>query len=127
MAWFAAHAIMYHELIAGPQDEFLIYENVYLIRAATSDEAYEKATALARNDEGDSQGSLRVGDKLARRVFGSIRKVTAVCHVSPDDEIGDGDELTYSEFVVIDRATLESLLQAEDVDLLYLGKQPNVD
>ena len=122
MAWYAAHAVVYFQLTDGPQDEFQAYENVFLVQAPTPDEARDKAGALARRDEGDDRGSLRLGGRPARCVFGSIRKVVAVSHERADDQLGDGDELTYSEFVLADRAALDKLIGAEDVEVLYVGR-----
>ena len=122
MTWYAAHAIMYFQLTDGPQDRFQVCENVFLVQANTPDEAGAKARVFARRDEGDDRGSLRVGDRPARRVFGSIRKVVSVAHEGPDGQLGDGDEVTYSEFVVADRAALDRLIRAEDVEVLYVGK-----
>jgi len=122
MTWYGAHAIMYFQLTDGPQDEFQGYENVFLVQADSPDAARAKACELARREEGDSSGTLRVGDHPARLLFGSIRKVVAVSHYQEDGQIGDGDEITYSEFVVAGRAALEKLISAEDVELLYLGK-----
>lgn len=121
MPWYAAHAIVYIQLTDGPQDQFQVYENVFLVCADTPDEAWSKAREFARRGEGDDRGSLRVGDRPARRVFGSIRKVVSVAHEGPDGQLGDGDEVTYSEFVVADRAALDRLIGAEDVEVLYAG------
>lgn len=122
MAWYAAHAIVYFQLTDGPQDGFQVYENVFLVQADTPDQAWDKAREFTRRDEGDSSGSLRVGDRPARLVFGGIRKVVSVLHERADDQFGDGDEVTYSEFVLADRAALDKLIRAEEVELLYMGK-----
>ena len=122
MTWYAAHAIMYFHLTDGTQDDFQVYENVFLVQADSPDAARVKACALARLEEGDSSGSLRVGDHPARMLFGSIRKVVAVCHHQANGQLGDGDEITYSEFVVAGQAALDKLIGAENVELLYLGK-----
>src|SRR5262249_35022830 len=115
---------VYFQLTDGPQDEFLGYENVFLVQADTPDAARDKAEELARRAEGDDRGSLRVGERSARRVFGSIRKGVSVAHEGPDGQLGDGDEVTYSEFVLADRAALDKLIAAEDANLLYLGEEP---
>jgi hypothetical protein len=122
MVWYAAHAIVYFQLTDGPQEGFQVYENVFLVRADTPDGAWAKAREFARRDEGDDRGSLRVGGRPARRVFGSIRKVVSVSPEGPDGQLGDGDEVTYSEFVVADRAALDRLIGADDVEVLCVGK-----
>lgn len=123
VGWYAAHAVMYFRLDDGPQDSFLVQENVFLVRSETPDAARAKARELARRDETNGHDSLRVGDRLASLVFGSIRKVISVCHADSNGQLGDGDEVTYSEFEVADRAALDRLIAAEDVELLYLGKE----
>lgn len=122
MPWYAAHAILYFELTDGPQDRFQVYENVFLVRADTPADGYAKARAVARRDEGDDRGSLRVGDRPARRVFAGIRKLITVSHTSSGDQLGDGDEVTYSELVVGDREAVRRLVANEDVEVLYIGK-----
>lgn len=122
MTWYAAHTIMYFQLTDGPQDCFQVHENVFLVRADSPDQARDKAEVFARRDEGDDRGSLRVGGRPARLVYGSIRTVVSVSHEGADGLIGDGDEVTYSEFVVADRAALDRLIGAEDVEVLYVGK-----
>jgi hypothetical protein len=121
MAWYAAHAIMYFQLTDGPQDNFQVWENIFLIEATDSKEGYEKARALARREEGDDKGSLRVGDRPATLVFGGIRKLVSVSHEGPDDQLGHGDEVTYSEFVVKDRDALRRLIEDADIDVNYIG------
>lgn len=121
MTWYAAHAVMYFELTDGPQDGFQVYENIFLVRAETSDAGFAKARELARRDEGDDSGSLCVGGSPARRVFGGIRKLVSVLHENAG-QLGDGDEITYSELVVADRAALQKLIDDEDCEVLYAGK-----
>ena len=123
MKWYAAHAILYFQLKDGSQDQFQVYENIFLVQAATPDEAFEKARVMAHREEGDSRGSLRVGGRPATMVFGGIRKLISVCHERPGDELGDGDEITYSELVVPDRVALDRLVNDEDVQVLYIGKE----
>lgn len=125
MAWYAAHAVMYFQLTDGPQDRYQVYENIFLVQADTPDEGFEKACVLARRDEGDSSSSLRVGGRPARLTFGSIRKLVSVLHEDPQERIGDGDEITYSELVVSDREALQRLIDNEDVDVNYIGRIDN--
>lgn len=46
----------------------------------------------------------------------------SVAHEGPAGQLGDGDEVTYSGFVVADRAALDRLIGAEDVEVRYAGK-----
>ena len=120
MSWFAAHAIMYVRFKAGAQEVFPVWENVLLIEAAAPSEVWQKAVARAREDEGDCGGSFRWGDRPAEWVFAGLRKVVAVSHQGANDRLGDGDEITYSEFQVPDQADLQRLVSGEEVAVRYV-------
>ncbi len=120
MAWFAAHAIMYFKLKSGVQDRFTIWENVYLIEAENSDEAWEKAEAWAKQEEGDSDGSLLVDEQPATQVFAGIRKMITVSHWEEEGQLKHGDEITYSEFQVSDEKSIRALVDGEEVSVEYI-------
>src|SRR6266571_4468571 len=80
MPWFAAHAIFYFEAKDGPQVSFSIWENVYLIKGTDSDDAWSKADLWARENEGDSDGSLRWNERPATLRYAGIRKLITVSH-----------------------------------------------
>ncbi len=40
MTWYAAHVILLTKFLDGVQDSYPVWENVVLINAATSEEAY---------------------------------------------------------------------------------------
>jgi hypothetical protein len=121
MPWYAAHAIVYFQFKEGPQDGYLVWENVYLVRAEDPQQAYALAEGYARADEGDSQGSLKIDDRPARLVFGGIRKLVTVSHVGPGETLASGDELTYSEYQVATPEALRRLIDDEDAEVLYWG------
>jgi len=114
MAWFAAHAIMYFKLKSGVQDCFTIWENVYLIEAENSDEAW------AKQEEGDSDGSLLVDEQPATQVFAGIRKMITVSHWEEEGQLKHGDEITYSEFQVSDEKSIRELVDGEEVSVEYI-------
>ena len=120
MPWFSAHAIMYFQHTDGPQDRYLVYENIFLVEAPDAHQAFAKGEALARQEEGDSEGSLRVGDRPATMVFGGIRKLIEVSHERGGDQLGDCDEVSYSEFEVADRDALDRLIRGEETAVWYL-------
>src|SRR5262245_37645569 len=100
MPWFTAHAVMYFEHTDGPQDGYVVWENVFLVDAADSKQAHVMAEAFARREETGERNSLTVNDRPARLVFGGIRQVVSVCHNGVTGELASGDEVTYSEFEV---------------------------
>ncbi len=124
MAWYAASVVMYFELKDEPQQDYYVWENVYLIDAPDTAQARTKAEALGRMEEGDDDGSLTWNDKPARQVYGGIRKLVScapsLTGSSPDNSrIEDGMEATWSAFMVGNRQDLETLIRGEPVQVLY--------
>ena len=120
MPWYAAHAVMFVQFKDGVQDHYPVWENILLIGAPDGDAAYELAIARAKEDEGDANSSFTWDDRPARWVYAGIRKLISVSHQSPTDEIGSGDELTYSEFDLPDREALDRLVAGDEVGLKYV-------
>jgi hypothetical protein len=118
MPWFAAHAVMYVRFKDGRQDTYSVWENVLLVEAADGDDARAKATARARRDEGDSQGSMTWENRPAEWVLAGVRKVMSVAHEA--DGLGSGDEITYSELLIRDRAELDRFVNGEQVSVRYV-------
>lgn len=119
MAWFAANAVMYFKLKSGMQDSYTIWENVYLIEADDVDDAWDKAEARARQEEGDDEGTLLVDERPATLVFAGIRLLSEVSHLEAEGVLGSGDELTYSEFQVSDETSIRRLVEGEEVSVKY--------
>lgn len=123
MGWYAASVVMYFELKDEPQDEFYIWENVYLIEAPNGAEARRKAEYFGKLEEGNDD-SLRWNDKPARQVFGGIRKIltcaAAIGGTTADnDKIEDGVEATFNAFTVSSREKLEAFIRGEPVEVIY--------
>ncbi len=121
MPWFAAHAIMYFRLKSGEQQRYHVWENVFLVEAADLCQAWDRGIELARRDEGDSDGSLRIDDRPCDLLFGGLRKVVEISHSGVEDLPQHGDEISYSEFEVADADALRRLIDGEDTAVLYRG------
>ncbi len=93
--WYIAHVVMAFCLTKHPQKRFPVWEDMYLITANSGHEAWNKAEQLGREQEGDSDGSLRVGGKPAVLRFMGVRKIVEC--VSPDERPGDGTEVSYND------------------------------
>jgi hypothetical protein len=74
----------------------------------------------AKEDEGDHSSSLTYDDRPARHRFVGLRKLIAVSHQSVSDEIGSGDELTYSRFDLPNREALDRFVAGDEVDVKYV-------
>ena len=124
MPWFAAHVVVYFRWKDQPQTRFTVWENVHLLEAADHVEARVQAEALGRREEGDARGTLEMTDDAGTRhsatvVFAGVRKVLSVAHERVNNQLGSGDEVTFSEFVVDDEDTIRRLAGGEVVALTY--------
>lgn len=124
MAWFAASVVMYFRLKDVPQEEFVVWENVFLVDAPDAGAARSKAEALGRMEEGDDDGTLQLNGRPAEAIFGGVRKVVT-CAPSllgqsvDNSHLEDGTEATYSTFIVRNRQDLEAFIRGEPVPVVY--------
>jgi hypothetical protein len=124
--WYAAHAIMYFATGAS-QKTFVVWEDVYLVKARTRPAALKRAIALARAACTEDE-TLRVNGRRAKMVFAGIRKMLW-CAAAPYDpgpsrspqvtKLYDGVEATFSAFVVRGRERLRKLARGAAVSVRY--------
>ncbi len=117
MTWYAAHAIMVIKFKNGVQNKYPFWENIFLVKADSVDEAFEKAETRARQDEGDSQGSFTHEGRPASWVFGGLRRL--VTCVNSEEQPTDGTEITYSEMEVSNETDFAKLINGELVTVWY--------
>lgn len=113
MNWYAAHAIMYVRFKDGVQDKYPFWENIFLIKADSDEEAFSKAEQRAKEDEGDSYGSFTWEERAASWCFAGIRKLV-YCTESPEMP-NDGTEVTYLEMEVDSESAFSKLINGEPV------------
>jgi hypothetical protein len=92
--WYAAHVVIAHCLKKRQQGRILVWENIVLIRARSIREAPAKAEKFGRENEGDDDGSLRVGGRPAERRLVGVRKLVEC--LPPDERPRDGTEVSYN-------------------------------
>lgn len=123
MTWFAASIIVTMRPIEKSSEPILVYENVVLIEAADSDEAWSKATVYATASIVADE-SLTVNEKPAVEKFVGIRKLINISNPSPLDLDKDapvnGTEVTYSVFEVASEEDLAKLAAGDDVAIRYV-------
>jgi hypothetical protein len=117
MKWYATHIIMYVQFKDGNQNTYPIWENVVLICAENDDEAFIKAEKIGKDSEGDDQKSMTWGERPATMVFAGIRKLIAC--VDSTIQPNDGTEITYSQFTVNNKESLDLLVNGSIVDVVY--------
>ncbi|HYO53670.1 DUF4288 domain-containing protein [Archangium sp.] len=128
MPWYAASVIEYVELIDEPQEEYSVWENVYLFHADDADAAQALAEKHGHESSAGASEGMTFNGKPARLVFGGVRKLISCAPnpfpfkpgASPEVEtIENGVEATYSSFLVSSKADLDALVRGEPVRVLY--------
>ena len=117
MKWYAAHVIMHIKFKDGNQDCYPVWENIYLVCGNSNDEAFEKAENIGKEWEGDSLGTLTWDERPATWVFAGVRKLIE-CDDS-NNRPNNGTEITYSQFLVKNKESLDLLVNGEIVDITY--------
>ena len=104
MPWFAASAVMYCRFKDGRQAPTPVWENILLVEAADDQTAWKLAESRARQDEGDSSGSMTWGGRPAEWTFAGIRQLLTVTRdpMKAAETLGHGDEITFTEFMLPD-------------------------
>jgi hypothetical protein len=116
MNWYAAHIIVYFKYREGRQRSFLVWENIVLVRARDSEEAYAKAERMGREEEAVDDTSLRIGGHPAKLIFAGVRKV--VLCVDPDQRPGNGTEVSYTEMVMQSEGAIRKLVAGKPVPVM---------
>lgn len=115
--WYAAHAIMVMKFQNGQQDIYRVMENVILVSAQSDEEAAEKATLRAKEDEVGLDDGYTYDGRPIMWEFAGLRKL--ITCVFPNERPTHGTELTYAEFELADKQTLEKYLNGDTVMVVY--------
>jgi hypothetical protein len=123
MTWFTASVLIAIKPKSYAGGAFEVYENMYLLEAPTSSDAYQKAVLLGKEEE-SIDDNLKIDDLPAERSFIGIRKIITVSNPYPldldEDRPISGTEVTYALYQVADDQIATKLANGEDVDLTYL-------
>jgi hypothetical protein len=76
-----------------------VHENIYLVNARNSQDAFKKAESYAKRECIDDP-TLTVDGKPVITVFAGFRKLISVCHKGNSNALRSGDEVSYSIFHV---------------------------
>ena len=101
-----------------------MWENIILIRARDSEEAYAKAEELGRQDAFDDP-TLTWGGHPAQVIFAGVRKIT-LC-VDPDTRPNHGTEVTYIEMDLGSEEAIRKLVEMEPVAVEIVDSFPDDD
>ena len=125
MIWYAASVVLYFKhRDRKPQREFLVWENVYLIQAASPAKAKAEARKLGKADAvGDPEQTL--DGRFVKTVFAGISKLIEVgpsplrIGPSPVTKLVSGVEASWSEYVVKSEEQVKELVAGKAVKLTY--------
>jgi hypothetical protein len=117
MPWYAASVVLYFKFKDGNQNTYPVWENVILIEANTPQEAFEKAKRIGLTEEGDSDGTMKWENRPASIVFAGVRKVIEC--TDKNDRPMDSTEITYSQFRLRDKQSLDKLIKGDPVEVTY--------
>jgi hypothetical protein len=82
-----------------------VWENLYLISASDSEEAYRKADELGRQAQTASEDGMTYGEEPALWRFAGVRRL-AECLESPED----GAEIGYLKYTLPNKEAVASLI-----------------
>lgn len=122
MTWYCGHAILWARYLDGNQNEYIVWENIYLTEANDSTEA-EKQIEVSVISACEPDG-LEFDGRPAQWEYGGIRKVIEIS-VSDfligqiDEDWGDTIELTWNQYVVPNKESLDKLISGEPADVTY--------
>jgi hypothetical protein len=117
MAWFAAHVILSVEWKDGVQPHVPVWENIYLVQAADAITALARAKERGIQQVAEEDPSFTWDKRPAKWVYRGVRKVVECGDGQNAPE--DGDELSYSEFIVTNEEDVLKLAKGAPVSVQY--------
>jgi hypothetical protein len=114
--WYAAHAIMLFRYRDSEQNEFPVWENIFLVEANGSDEALRMAEERAKKDEFDDETRTYNG-KPADIVFVGIRKLMQC--LSDEEQPSHGTEVSHNQLRFKGKAALEAYIRGEETVVTF--------
>jgi hypothetical protein len=89
-SWYLSYEILYFELEKPlAQEKYQVWENLILIRAASPEEAYEKAMKHGF----DSEDNVKIDGQKGRCKFKGLKDLVRIY-----DDLEDGAELVWQEY-----------------------------
>ena len=119
MKWYAAHLLVLVKTPNSVQEEFHLWENIVLVGATSSDEAWAKADALGKNRYAVplEKSDITLDGQKACHEFCGIRRLVQVDNY--EKRPGDGSEITYLRLEVSSQKDVQRLLDNEPITLIF--------
>lgn len=98
--WYIAHVIMYMEFLENSETYIPVHEDMYLIEATNSNEAWDKANEIGLSSEIlDRDDPVFFGGKPVLIRYGGVRKLIEC--LPNDEQPIDQTEVTYNKYMRI--------------------------
>ena len=133
MDWFCAFVVRYIEyldpVVDAIQEDILVEEVVFLVRASCAEEAWEKAEKSGRQTP-DSEGQTDSDGNPSAVRFGGVRRVLALRDPFNPEDLDEGGvsefgiEIGYSVYSIPDREALRKLVNNESTVVIYEPDYP---
>ncbi len=100
--WYLSYEILYFELDdPSTQQDYVVWENLILIKADNPEEAYEKAMKHGFLSEGE----VKINDQKGRCRFKGLKKLIKIY-----EELEDGAEIEWRKYE-LSKAELEAVIE----------------
>ncbi len=119
--WYAAHILMLIKFQDGRQDIHPVWEQIHIIEADTSDNAYEEADRIgALHEESDSDAHT-YGGRPVRWKYGGVRRL-AECVEFFDTAPESGNEVAYLSYFLENESDLDKMLNNQSARITLDGE-----
>lgn len=122
--WYAAHLIMALKFQDGRQDIHPVWENIHIIEADTSDEAYDKADRIGLFEQEADTGKHTYGERPVRWKYAGVRRL-AECIAFEDGPPQSEREVTYLSYFLKDEKSFDRLLSDLSTEIILDGEDLN--
>ncbi len=107
--WYAAQIIQYSEQLEGHQDSYQVWQNIYLMNANSTEQAFDLAVQIGlKEEELDCHSGHTIDGIPASWRFAGVPKLDVI---SGDIRNEYGCEITYFDYTLLNRHTLDQVLE----------------
>jgi len=119
--WYAAHIIMYLRFQDGLQDKHPVWEEIYIIQANSSDDAFREADRIGAFNQSADIGSHTYENRPVRWEYAGVRRM-AECIDFEDGPPQSGKEVSYIYYFLEDAESINSMMNKQSVRLVLDGE-----
>lgn len=115
--WYIAHVLCLQEY-TDPPYEWSIMENLIMINAKSSNDAYQKALLLGEEENVEQVESVTFEGRAFDIKFIGVRKVVSC--LPKDERPSSGTEVSYQEYTLKSKDDISKLLNGDSVEIVLI-------